>query len=123
MTWWLLHIILLDVCLSKHEEHEMAREDILILKAIAFKIRRFHCQCPGFTLGVIVGSGGTIGVPVPPGVGETDGVTDGVAELVGEGMAVLVGVGDTRSAVKNAGDVRLQVWPFGAVKLIWISTT
>ncbi len=74
-------------------------------------------------LGVPVGVGSPVGVPVPPGVGETDGVTDGVAELVGDGMAVLVGVGDTRSAVKNAGDVSVHDGPFGAVKVIWISTT
>ena len=73
----------------------------------------------------MVGEGIIVGVPVPPGEGDTAGVTDGVAvpELVGDGTAVLVAVGDTRSAVKNAGDVRLQLVPFGAVKLIWTSTT
>ena len=67
----------------------------------------------------------TVGVPVPPGDGDTDGVTEGVGvpEPVGDGRAVLVGVGETRSAVKNAGDVRLQVVPFVAVKLIWTRTT
>ena len=74
-------------------------------------------------VGVIVGDGSPEGVPVPPGVGETDGVTDGVTELVGDGMAVLVGVGDTRSAVKKASDVSVHDGPFGAVKVIWISTT
>lgn len=74
-------------------------------------------------VGRMVGDGVIAGVPVPPGDGDTDGVTDGVPEPAGDGIAVLVGVGDTRSAVKNAGDVRLQVVPFGAVKLIWTSTT
>ena len=78
-------------------------------------------QIQGF--GGMVGDGSGITVGVPPAVGETDGVTDGVAEPVGDGMAVLVAVGETTSAVKNAGEVRLQDVPFGAVKVIWISTT
>src|SRR5689334_4006885 len=83
----------------------------------------FWLRHQGVLVGRMVGDGRIVGVPVPPGVGDTDGVTDGaVPEPVGDGMAVLVGVGDTRSAVKNAGDVRLQVVPFGAVKLIWTST-
>ena len=83
--------------------------------------QRLLLQCPGVFVGVSDGT--TVGVPVPPGEGDTDDVTDGVTEPVGEGMAVLVAAGDTTSAVKNAGDVRLQVVPFGAVKFIWTSTT
>ena len=85
--------------------------------------RAAPAQCPGVFVGV--GDGVTVGVPVPPGDGDTDGVTEGVGETepVGDGMAVVVAVGDTTSAVKNAGDVRLQVVPFGAVKFIWTSTT
>lgn len=92
-------------------------------RSVAVTTSNFHLQCPGFTVIVIVGNGGSVGVP--PGVGETGGVSDGVGvtEPVGDGLAVPVGVGDSTSAVKNAGDVRLQDVPSGVVKVIWISTT
>ena len=92
-------------------------------KNVACNIRIFYRQWPGFTLGVIVGSGSTGGEPVPPGVGETDGVTDGVTEPVGDGMAVFVAVGETTIAVKKASDVRTQGVTLGMLKVIWISTT
>ena len=76
-------------------------------------------QCPIF-VPVGLGDGKIIGVPVgvivPPGVGETEGVVDGV--LVDDGTAVLVAVGDTKIAVKKAGEVRLHVWPEGLVNVI-----
>ena len=80
-------------------------------------------QCLGGPVGVIVSVGSPIGVPVPPGVGEPDGVTDGVVELVGDGIAVLVGVGDATIAVKKASDVSVHGVTLGMLKVIWISTT
>jgi hypothetical protein len=64
-----------------------------------------------------------VGVVVPPGVGETDGVTVGVNVLVGDGIAVLLGVGDTEIAVKKAFDEVVHGGTLPIEKVIWMSTT